>query len=233
MSKQSFSPLALTVSLVLASLSLPAGTITVDDHIYEQHNIGATRPYTASTNQLAGFDPSSSAKLVLVATLRPNFGNARTFGTVTYGGVEMTKVIEQKSDSDWLTTGIFYLDDPGPLAPIVINASGNLYDGTGFCLLALSGTEVGVGTSSSSTNTTTAVTTEMKKSLVVAGSGDQGDALDPLTALYNQANLGVGYQLVTPVTTVTPSFTATGSHKVTVAAVFPPLPPEGTIIILK
>jgi hypothetical protein len=218
---------------LISTVSAYGGTIVIDDHIYEQHNIGATQPYTASTNQLAGFDPSGSAKLVLITSLRPNFGSARTFGSVTYGGVEMTKVIEQKSDGDFLTTGIFYLDNPGPLAPIVVNASGNLYDGMGLCLLALSGTKEGVGSSNSSTSTTTSVTTDLNKSFVVAGSGDQGAALAPLTPLYDQATVGVGYQLVSAPTTVNPSFTDSGSYRVTVAAVFPPLPPKGTVISLK
>jgi hypothetical protein len=221
--------------LLFSSISVRAKDIVIDDQIFEWHNIGANATYTAvGTNHLAGFDASGSDKLVLVAAIKPNQGSTpRTFSSVTYGTNAMTEVIYQACADNYWSLGIFYLDNPPSPTDLVIVASGRMYDGVTIGLIALSGTELGVGPSSSSATNTTVLTTQKARSMVIAGCGDQGVALSPLNSLFDGNNLGAAYQLVSDISTITPTFTDGGSRRGTVVAAFEPPPPAGTVLVIK
>jgi hypothetical protein len=88
----------------------------------------------SSETALAGFDPSTSDKLVV--SLSHERGSITE---VTYGGVRMA-LAATASDGDLQSTSIYHLDAPGSASDLVIRFGGEAANGVGGSVLAVSNT---------------------------------------------------------------------------------------------
>lgn len=184
-----------------------------------------------SRNELLGFDPSESDKLVVTLSHERS-----EILEVTYGGVRMSLAV--KSDAAEIRqTAIYYLDSPGVAGDLVVvfkdNSSAN---GVGGSLLALSNTANGKpSVVAQSSSRSVKVTTRVENSIVVAShvsndhvSDAESTAQAPMTSLFGapvgSAVGSSGYILVEAPSTVLPVFSGTGGEPISVGVALAPRP---------
>jgi len=214
--------------LILTATSANAATgITIDD-------TGTVTLGFASYTLASSYDASGSDKLVVTISMERDRGDPATrIVGVTYNSIPMIEVVQFKDSNNYDPPGIgpaaiFYLDNPGPAGPIVVQPSAKMNGGYASWL-ALSGTAEGVGPTSASIGASTSITTVVSNSLVVAHNHCNGgitpEPVEPLIKLgsagwgNNWGDAASGYQFVASAGTVTPTFTE-GTTPVTVAAAF-------------
>ena len=187
---------------------------------------GATGTYsiTSAVQSSAGFDLSSSDKLVVVVGSRRDRTSTHWINGVTYNGLSMIEAVQQRSGNGVEeTTGIYYLDSPSGLGDLVVSLNARAWaDDSGIAMLGLSGTAPGVAAASGAIGTSTALNIPVDDTIVIAGSENLTNTgtptpQSPLTSLGSN-HLGSGYQFVSSAGTVTPTFGSTGAT--TVAAAF-------------
>ena len=189
--------------------------------------------YVLTSEDLGGFDPAGSDKLVLAFS---GEGIGTSYDEVSYGGRNLTSV--GVVESTIRHAHLFYLDDPPTNSTLVVDLTGG--NGVGLAVMAFSNAGEGhVSPPESSESTSTSLTTTNKNALVVAGAVNNDSTgcppQSPLILVYSgeagSSGHGSGYQIVPAAgTTVNPTFP---TALAVIAVEFPPAPPKGTVVILK
>jgi len=196
------------------------GAVIVDDIVNYSSNAWTGNFTFTSTAELAGFDPTASDKLVVMASAERNVFPPDP----TYNGQSMTLAIGQMVGFYWV--GIWYLDNPVGVGDLVFNSYSD--GGVGLSLLALSGTQDGYYSTGSSTTLSLDLTAPAG-ALAVAMANSSGGTISPpasMTPLLdsadaNSTSVGSGYADHAGGTV---TYTFTGSSRLTYAAAFEAVP---------
>jgi hypothetical protein len=248
--------LALTAVTVFAAL-VPAGAAIsiVDSYSQKLAQQGGTMSFTINTGD---FDPGGADKLVLLTGSRGSGGSTwgKSWNSATWGTTPLVTAVSLRSGDTSPTAGgeevaaISYLDNPTTETSLTIVFNGKMDTEGWFTLLALSGTEDGVGATSGSvvggpnpltpvSSGGTSLTTTAANSLVVAGSAADRTTItpqSPLTTLVSPGgdNFATGYEFVATPGAVTPTFaySADKYSPIVVAAEFVAIPEPASSVLL-
>jgi len=191
----------------------------------ENQMIRQSRYTFTSHEDLLGFDPANSDKLVV--TLSHERGSIRE---VTYGGVRMSSAV-RSSGGDLRQTAIFHLDRPGSAGDLVVTMAGSA-NGVGGSLLALSNAAPGGPVASQSSQSTgTQLVTKQDHCFIVASHVVNGNkditALPPLSLLFSgptgSSMGGSGYLMVKSASAIRAAFSSGDDSPATVVAAFAPV----------
>lgn len=224
--------------LVLSAAAANAAIIVMDTATYAS---AGNETISSFNLNFAGFDPSSADKLVVTVSGRGATAGSTSVSSMSFNSTALSAAIQQQNER--IVTAVYYVDSALANGALEINFSQNVY-AIGVSVLALSGTDTGVGPTVGVNNLSGTLTTTTDGSLAIAAAHYFRAASDgttvtpnsPMTSLLATplyfAGAGAGYYEVPTAGDFNYSFTASGGSLATTAAVaFAPIPEPSTALL--